>query len=103
MRVEAERRRSTTVEGTRPTTNHVAPAAASSAHLPDGLDWQKFSAASFPGRRRHDLEALAAYGAYRRSPAVGKRTAEQPAPISAESGPAGSTGLEDWEDEGGAA
>lgn len=80
MRVEAERRRSTGVEGNRPMTNHVAPAAASSAHLPDGLDWQRFSAAFFPGRRRHDLEALAAYGAYRRSRTVGKRAAEEARP-----------------------
>ena len=90
MRVEAEPRRSMGVEGMRPMTDHVAPAAARSAHLPDGLDWQRFSAASFPGRRRHDLEALIAYGAYRRSHAVGKRTAEEPARINAEGGPAGS-------------
>ena len=105
MRVEAERRRSTSVEEKRPMTNHVAPAAARSAHLPDGLDWQRFSAAYFPGRRRHDLEALTAYGAYRRSHAVGKRTAdkrtaEEPARINAEGGgPAGSAALQVWEDE----
>ena len=80
MRVEAEPRRSMGVEGMRPMTNHVAPAAASSAHLPDGLDWQRFSAASFPGRRRHDLEALTAYGAYRRSHAVDKRTVRRARP-----------------------
>jgi hypothetical protein len=34
--------------------------------LPVGLDWGAFSARCFPGRRRHDLEALTAYGAYRR-------------------------------------
>jgi hypothetical protein len=33
--------------------------------LPVGLDWSAFSARFFPGRRRHDLEALRAYGAYR--------------------------------------
>ncbi len=81
-------------------TDHVAPAAARSAHLPDGLDWQRFSATYFPGRRRHDLEALTAYGAYRRSHAVGKRTAEEPARINAEGGgPAGSAALQVWEDE----
>ena len=48
MRVEAEPRRSTGVVGKRRMTNHVAPAAASSAHLPDGLDWQRFSATTFP-------------------------------------------------------
>ena len=48
MRVEAEPRRSMGVEGNRPMTDHVAPAAARSAHLPDGLDWQRFSATYFP-------------------------------------------------------
>jgi hypothetical protein len=30
-----------------------------------GLDWHAFSTHSFPGRRRHDLEAVKAYEAYR--------------------------------------
>jgi hypothetical protein len=34
------------------------------------LDWQGFCTRYFPGRRRHDLEALVAYGAYRRAHAV---------------------------------
>jgi hypothetical protein len=29
------------------------------------LDWNAFSARYFPGRRRHDLDAVAAYGAYK--------------------------------------
>jgi hypothetical protein len=29
------------------------------------LDWDDFCALHFPGRRRHDLDAVAAYGAYR--------------------------------------
>jgi CspA family cold shock protein len=33
--------------------------------FPVGLDWSAFSARFFPGRRRHDLEALKAYEAYR--------------------------------------
>lgn len=68
--VEAERRRSSGSDATGPMTNHVAPADASSAQPPNGLDWQTFSASSFPGRRRHDLEALIAYGVYRRSHAA---------------------------------
>jgi hypothetical protein len=32
----------------------------------NGLDWQEFSATHFPGRRRHDMEALTAYAAYKR-------------------------------------
>jgi len=59
---------------------------------PSGLDWQEFSAAYFPGRRRHDMEALVAYGAYKRLQLVG-------APAPEEAGRA----LEVWEDEGGPA
>ncbi len=33
---------------------------------PDGLEWQGFATRYFPGRRRHDLDALTAYEAYRR-------------------------------------
>lgn len=38
--------------------------------LPAGLDWSAFTAAYFPGIRRHDLEAVVAYGAYRRYHAI---------------------------------
>jgi hypothetical protein len=82
----------------RPLTEGAVSAVASSAEAPDGLDWQAFSATYFPGRRRHDLEALIAYGAYRRSHTVDERPSRQ----EAESGVAGSTELQDWEDEGGA-
>jgi hypothetical protein len=33
---------------------------------PDGLEWQAFATRYFPGRRRHDLDALTAYETYRR-------------------------------------
>jgi hypothetical protein len=32
--------------------------------VPDGLDWDAFSTRHFPGRRRHDLDAISAYDAY---------------------------------------
>jgi hypothetical protein len=32
--------------------------------VPEGLDWDAFSTCYFPGRRRHDLEAISAYDAY---------------------------------------
>jgi hypothetical protein len=35
------------------------------AGVGEKLDWDAFSARYFPGRRRHDLDALAAYGAYK--------------------------------------
>ena len=58
--------------------------------LPSGLDWQAFSTRCFPERRGHDLEAVAAYGAYRRLP----READD----------RGTTAkaVEAWEEEGGA-
>jgi hypothetical protein len=59
------------------------------------LDWQAFASAHFPGRRRHDLEALGAYGKYRRANVVGERSP-------AKNGTEGPTALQDWEDEGGA-
>lgn len=50
------------------------------------LDWQHFSETYFPTRRRHDLEALVAYAAYkRRSPEESERTS-----------------LDAWKSEGGA-
>jgi hypothetical protein len=36
------------------------------ASLPAGLDWLTYTAEYFPDRRRHDLEAILAYGAYKR-------------------------------------
>jgi hypothetical protein len=40
---------------------HDLPAAG----IGEKLDWDAFSAQYFPGRRRHDLDAVAAYGAYK--------------------------------------
>jgi hypothetical protein len=57
-----------------------------------GLDWHGFSAAYFPGRRRHDMEALTAYGAY-------KRLQWPREPPSGET----SRALDDWKDEDGQA
>ena len=82
----------------------VASASASREDVPVGLDWQAFSAAYFPGRRRHDLEALTAYGDYSRSRVVDERSADEAARLEeTENTPAGSTALHAWEDEGGAA
>ena len=64
------------------------------ASAPATLDWEAFTASFFPGRHKHDHEALLAYGAYRRG----------------EGSPAGTVpgadvedadALEAWEDEGG--
>jgi hypothetical protein len=42
-----------------------------SEHLPVGLGWYEFLAIRFPDARRHDLEALKAYEAYRSSGEAG--------------------------------
>ena len=90
--------------GRGPRVAKVASAVASSADVPDRLDWQTFCAAYFPGRRRHDFEALTAYGAYRRSRADEEPSSEEVVRMrEATNGAAGSTALQGWEDEGGAA
>jgi hypothetical protein len=47
-----------------------APAPVGLGDVPDGLDWEAFSTRYFPGRRRHDLEAISAYDAYTHGPTV---------------------------------
>ncbi len=71
MRVEVEGRRSPRSERRAVVTSDGPPAVATGAHGERGLDWRGFTAASFPGRRRHDLEALTAYAAYKRSQDAG--------------------------------
>jgi hypothetical protein len=49
---------------------HLLSTAASAPEVPaagvgEKLDWDAFSARNFPGGRRHDLDAVAAYGTYR--------------------------------------
>jgi hypothetical protein len=65
--------------------------------LPAGLDWQAFSARCFPDAGRHQHDALAAYGHYRKL--LGK-IAEGEATTEAESA---AKAVEAWEDEGGSA
>jgi hypothetical protein len=102
MSVRTERRSSMDSEPRSSAAEQVASAATTSVHTPAGLDWQAFSAAYFPGRRRHDLEALTAYGAYRRSRTVGTGSSAEPGGIETRPGARAATALRDWEDEGGA-
>ena len=110
MRVKAETRRHTASRGAgrldaeneRPLTESAVSAVSSHADAPDGLDWQTFSAAYFPGRRRHDLEALTAYSAYKRSRDPGAGSSAQPAGAETGRGATGASALRNWEDEGGA-
>jgi hypothetical protein len=62
----------------------AAAAAAPDAAVPESLDWEAFSALSFPGRKRHDLQAIKAYAAYRNGGSV-LRFADKSAESDAES------------------
>ncbi len=101
MPAETERRSSMVVKP-RPAADRVDSVVTPGADAPAGLDWQAFSAAYFPGRRRHDLEALTAYGAYRRSGAVGTGSSAVAPGVETARGAKGATALRNWEDEGGA-
>ena len=101
MRAETERR-SAMVTKPRPAVDRVDSLVTSNAHAPAALDWQAFSAAYFPGRRRHDLEALTAYRAYRRSRALVTGSSAVSAGIEPERPARGALALRNWEDEGGA-
>ena len=68
---------------------------------PDGLDWQAFSARYFPDRRRHDLEVLTAYGAYK-TPRRDEELPSTQAITPADGDKAGSAAVQAWEEEGGA-
>jgi hypothetical protein len=56
------------------------------------LDWQGFLARFYPGRRRHDFDALAAYESYRND--VERRADEEESPATADT--------DRWEGDGGA-
>ena len=102
MPVETERRRSMDSEPKGPESDRLASAVSSSMHVPEGLDWQTFSAACFPGRRRHDLQALTAYSAYKRSRDTGTRSSAESGGIERGRRKTAATALRNWEDEGGA-
>lgn len=67
----------------------------------DGLDWDDFRDLYYPGSRRHDLEAIVAYGAYRQSTHAGSR-ANEATPVKRATSPPEALMLDEWEDEGGA-
>jgi hypothetical protein len=77
----------------------------SATDAPDGLDWQGFSTRYFPGRRRHDLDALTAYGRYRRHSRPPRRASREGAqadrPAQADDAVLSEGAVQAWEAEGG--
>jgi hypothetical protein len=67
----------------------------------DALDWDGFRDLYYPDSRRHNLAAIVAYGAHKKSSPAGQQPASEAthpkrAAISTEA-----VSLEQWEDEGG--
>ena len=65
----------------------------------DGLDWDHFRDLYHPDSRRHNLEAIVAYGEYKRT--TGVHGGREAAPLK-DAIAAASESLGEWEDEGGA-
>jgi hypothetical protein len=78
------------------------PERVAAAAAPAGLDWQAFSAAYFPGSRRHNLMAIVAYGAYKRSLGAGEQQPSEAARLKADAISTAAQAVDEWEDEGGA-
>ena len=66
-----------------------------------GLDWSGFRDLYYPASRRHDLEAIVAYGAYQRTSLAGPLPASEAACAKGGATSAEALSLQDWEDEGG--
>ena len=77
------------------------PVIASHRAYRDGLDWAGFRDLYFPASRRHNLEAIVAYGAYKRTSLVGPHLASEAARGKRDATSAEALSLQDWEDEGG--
>ncbi len=68
----------------------------------DRLDWDGFRDLYYPDSRRHNLKAIVAYGAYKRSPLAGPQPASEAARPSGNAISTEAPYLDEWEDEGGA-
>lgn len=85
-----------------PDVRERVAAVASPEDAPAGLDWQAFSAAYFPGSRRHNLKAIVAYGAYKRSLGADEQQPSEAARLKADAISTEAQAVDEWEDEGGA-
>jgi hypothetical protein len=68
----------------------------------DSLDWDGFRDVYYPDSRRHNFEAIVAYGAYRKSPSARAQPVSAAAHLTADAGSIEALPVEEWEDEGGA-
>jgi hypothetical protein len=66
-----------------------------------GLDWAGFRDLYYPASRRHNLEAIVAYGAYKSTPLAGPQPTSEAAGVKGDATSAEALSLQDWEDEGG--
>jgi hypothetical protein len=84
-------------------TTASTPGSDRADHSPTGqdVDWEGFLAAYFPGSRRHNLKAMAAYGAYKRSRPVDKQSATEAVHLKEAAIAEAATSVEAWENEGG--
>ena len=99
MRIEHSRRHGP-FDRRYPSIRHK-PAPASLWRLGDErLDWQGFHARFFPGSRRHDFDALAAYESYINAAQVARSDATQHGGDEEE--PPATPDTERWEGDGGA-
>ncbi len=67
----------------------------------DRLDWNGFRDLYYPDSRRHNLEAIVAYGSYKGSPHAGS-PANEATHIKGDASSTEAPSLDEWEDEGGA-
>ena len=78
-----------------PAIRHTAAQASLWRPGEECLDWEAFVARFFPGSRRHDFDALAAYESYRND-------AERPVDAQVAEEPSATGDTERWESDGGA-
>lgn len=77
------------------------PVIASHGAYRAGLDWAGFRDLHYPASRRHNLEAIVAYGAYKSTSLAGPQPTSEAARAKGDATSAEALSLQDWEDEGG--
>jgi hypothetical protein len=68
----------------------------------DGLGWESFRGLHYPDSRRHNFEAIVAYGALKSSPDAGS-PAREATHLKGDASSTEALALDEWEDEGGGA